>query len=268
MKLTFEKRAELLDKIRDGKKVKIKWLSTVCMVSAEEILELANEYKLFIDKDNFIYAPEDEGLSNKIDEEIDKTEKEELLNYLRQPTILEHTLNHDEIIKLESIFISDGFKFKRDRKGIILHDILTIDKIGLKVKNGNSTLCNIKWVDMKNIKLTSQTEKEYTKKKKYKSRLIISFAYALDRASGVQSALRNVDNLDLNPIRVEASIKTFNTILITSEKQKDILLNTAGFKLTGKVSFPKELDSLIYILEHFFHKMKREQLVHNSKENK
>ena len=91
LEFTAEKKAELLDKIRDGKKVKINWLSTVCMVSAEDIHEVAREYKLFIDKDNFIYAPEDEGLRNKIDEEIDKTETKELLNYLRQPTYLEHT---------------------------------------------------------------------------------------------------------------------------------------------------------------------------------
>ncbi len=267
MELTIEKRAELLDRIRDGKKVKIKWLATVCMLSVEEILEVANDYKLFIDKDNFIYAPEDEDLKDKIDDEIDKTEKEELLNYLRQPTYLEYSLNHSEIIKLESLFNSDGFIFKRNRKGIVLHDILTIDKNGLKVINGNSTLCNIKWSDMKNIRLTSKKEKDYKKKSNWLNNLkvatIFSFYQELYGARGIRYALNTVDEQDANHTRIVTTIKTFNMILISSEKQKDILLNTSGFKLTKKVSLPKELDGLVYILEHFFHKTKREQLIHN-----
>ncbi|MHA1156459.1 MAG: hypothetical protein ACTSQK_10160 [Candidatus Heimdallarchaeota archaeon] len=146
---------------------------------------------------------------------------------------------------------------------------MIIDKIGLRVKKGNSTICYIKWHDIKNIRLTSQTEKVYTKKKNYmdfKTRAILSLAHTLDGGRGAAYAARNlVDIDDFNPTRIETTIKTYNSLLISSEKQKDILLNTAGFKLTKKVSFPKELDSLIYILEHFFHKMKRDQLLHETK---
>ncbi len=129
MESTQEKRAELLDRIRDGKKVKLSWLETVCMTTIEEILEIANEFNLVTDEDGYIYASKDEDIRKKIDDEIEKVEQDKLMKFLRQATYLEQELPFEQITKIEAQFKSEGFKFKKDRKGVILKDILTIDQI-------------------------------------------------------------------------------------------------------------------------------------------
>ncbi len=68
--------------------------------------------------------------------------------------------------------------------------------------------------------------------------------------------------LNLNSSKIKSELKSYNSILISAQKQEeDIWIETTRFKLTGKISFPKELDSMVYLIEHFFHKMKRDKLI-------
>ena len=110
---------------------------------------------------------------------------------------------------------------------------------------------------MKNIRLTSQTEKKYKIKRDHATEGLINLGYMLDGARGARYAAKTVQNRNL--MKLETVLITHNTVLITSNTKKDIMINTIGFKSTKKIPFPKKLDSLIYILEHFFHKIKREE---------
>ena len=258
-----EKRAELLDRIRDGKKVKLTWLETVCMITIEEILEIANEFNLVVDKDNYIYASEDENIQKEIDAEIERFEQDKLMKFLRQATYLEEELTFEQITKLEETFNSKGIHFKKDRAGVLTKDILTIDNIGLRVKNGDILICSIAWDEIKNVTLTDHKEEEFTikqKKKEPRISLPVNTNFFVDYTRSIGYATKQL--LFIHPSKIKSELKSFNSILVSAQKQEeDIWIQTTRFKLTGKRSFPKELDSMVYILEHFFHKMKRDMLI-------
>ena len=258
-----EKRAELLDRIRDGKKVKLTWLETVCMTTIEEILEIANEFNLTTDEDGYIYASDDEAIRKMIDDEIEQVEQDKLIDFLRQATYLEHELPIDQIKKIETQFESEGFKFKKDRKGIITKDILTIDPIGVRVQNGDIIICSISWDEIKNITLASHKEEEFTiQQKKKEPRVVLpsnpSFLFDYSRGLGYTSK----QLFHIRPSKIKSELKSYNSILISAQNsEEDIWIETTRFKSAGKRSFPKELDAMVYLIEHFFHKIKRDVLI-------
>lgn len=264
MESKLEKRAELLDRIRDGKKVKLTWLETVCMTTIEEILEIANEFNLVTDEDGYIYASKDETIRKKIDDEIEQVEQDKLIAFLRQATYLEQELPFEDIKKIEEQFESQGFKFKKNREGVLLKDILTIDNIGVRVQNGDIIICSIAWDEIKNLTLTSHKEEEFTIQKKKKEPRIIepinSASYFVDYSRGL--GYSSLQLLNIHPSKIKSELKTYNSILISAQNpEEDIWIETTRFKPASKFSFPKELDSMVYIFEHFFHKIKREKYI-------
>ena len=252
--LSFRKKAEILDKIRDGKKVRLNWLATVCMVSEEEILEVANEYKILVEE-GYLIAPEDEMLLEKLDEIIERGEEEELIGQLKKPTLLEHELPYSSIMKIEEIFRKEGFKYSRKEQGKIAPIIVSISKDGIKITQGNKLIYETKWHETRNILLTEHREKEYKLKRDHTKD---SDFIALVELIGFSV---RPDPITPQPpfTYVQSRLTQYNTLLITSKEQDDFTINTSRFRSLKKIPFPKEYDSLIYIIQHFFHKMKRKQ---------
>ncbi|MHA1188053.1 MAG: hypothetical protein ACTSSK_14480, partial [Candidatus Heimdallarchaeota archaeon] len=214
-------------------------------------------------EDGYIYASDDKAIRKMIDDEIEQVEQDKLIEFLRQATYLEHELPIDQIKKIEEQFESDGFKFKKDRKGVILKDILTIDPIGVRVKNGDIIICSLAWDEIKNITLTSHKEEKFTIKQRKKEPRIISpvrTSFLFDYTRGLGYTSKQL--LHILPSKIKSELKSYNSILVSAQKQEeDIWIETTRFKLTGKISFPKELDAMVYLIEHFFHKIKRDVLI-------
>ncbi|MHA1187071.1 MAG: hypothetical protein ACTSSK_09400, partial [Candidatus Heimdallarchaeota archaeon] len=214
-------------------------------------------------EDGYIYASDDKAIRKMIDDEIEQVEQDKLIEFLRQATYLEHELPFEQIKKIEEQFESEGFKFKKGRKGVILKDILTIDPIGVRVQNGDIIICSIAWDEIKNVTLTSHKEEEFTIPKKKKEPRISTPAvtpFLIDYTRAIGYVSKQL--LNILPSKIKSELKSYNSILISAQNpEEDIWIETTRFKLTGKISFPKELDSMVYLIEHFFHKIKRDVLI-------
>ncbi|NHJ49391.1 MAG: hypothetical protein FK733_16495 [Asgard group archaeon] len=130
MGITEEKKIEILDRIVDAKKATMSWLATVCLVTEDEVREVAEEYSLEIDMEGYIHAPKKEILREVIDEKIEKQDKIDRLEQYSKPTYLEQNLDPEKLYALETEFDLQGYNFQRKSKInvglLILAIILTL----------------------------------------------------------------------------------------------------------------------------------------------
>jgi hypothetical protein len=141
---------------------------------------------------------------------------------------------------------------------------LTIDNIGVRVQNGDIIICSIAWDEIKNLTLTSHKEEEFTiQQKKKEPRISLPVnppSFFVDYSRGLGYTSKQL--FHIHPSKIKSELKTYNSILISALKpEEDIWIETTRFKSANKIPFPKELDSMVYIFEHFFYKIKREKYI-------
>jgi len=248
-----EKKSEILKHLMKADKVKMNWLATICMVRLGELEEIANEYVLEIDDQGNIHAPKKEAIIKEMMDYIKKSDEAESISSILQPSILETEFSPEVIDIVESIFEKEGFDFK------IYQYTIHIDETGITIKKKKDLLSKLPWQWIKSIRSTRLKKDSFIFEEK---KGVISSIYPRSHIYDKPSDLL-IEWLDVKwtkPKLEKMETISQNVLILSLVDGNYKQINTFNYKLKQKIPIPNNYDQMFVIIEHFFHKIKREQL--------
>jgi hypothetical protein len=242
------KKSEIFKHLIKVDKVKLNWLTTACMVSFEDLEEIANEYGLEIDDHDNIHAPKKDSIIKEMKNHIKKTEEAENKSLVLQPSFLETEFSSEIIANIESIFRNEGFDFRSKKSNVI------VTESGISIKSWKELQFHVHWYEIKNIRITRQREDKF----------IFGGEEAIPTTGASEPAIDIFNLMDITLQRNRTFQKmgsTFhNFIIISMENGNYKQINTSNFRLKQKIPIQSDYDLMVIILEHIFYMIRRKQL--------
>jgi len=245
------KKSEVLKHLMKADKVKMNWLVTVCMVSEEDLRKIAAEYAMEIDNQGYIHTPKKEAIIKEIIDHTKKTEEAENISSYLQPSILETEFSPDVVAYIESIFEKEGFDFK------IKEFTIRVEETGITIKKKRNLISKLPWHWIKSIRCTRLRKDDFIFKDDKRGDFM-QYGIPLELDALTYLTLADVISTPAEFDKIKRT--THNALILSLEDGNYKQINIYNYKLKQKIPIPDNYDQMVVIIDHFFHKIKREQL--------